>query len=135
MRTNLIFMTTNTDESVLANGLIPLNTVQRKYGCAVQPTLNGISLTRPGYYKVSGTITFTAPTAGDATVQVQKSNTDVPSITASETITTADTEVRTLPIECIVKVFCNEGFVTLNIVNTGIAITVQNVALVVEYLD
>jgi len=135
MRTNLTFMTTTTEQSVLANGIIPLTTIQRNYGCVTAPSNNGILLKRPGYYKVTASITVTAPEAGVVTVKLQKNSTDVAGITASTTITTADTEIRTLNLSGIVRVNCGESFATLNIINTGVAVTTQNVAFDVEYLD
>lgn len=135
MRTNLTFMTTTTDQAILANGIIPLTTIQRKYGCATIPTSDGILLTRPGYYKINASVTFTAPVAGVASIQLQKNGADVIGITASTTVTTATTEVRTLNINGIVKVDCSGSLTTLNIINTGVAITLDNAAFEVEYLD
>ena len=127
-------MTTITDAAVLANGIIPLTTIQRRRGRAIQNGTNSILLNMPGYYKVTGSVTFTAPAAGVVNIQLQKNNVDVSGITAGETITTATTEVRTLNINGIVRVYCNEDIATLTLVNNGVAITVQNVALDVEYL-
>jgi len=132
---SLIFTTTTTDSAVLANGIIPLTTIQRRRGRAIQNGTNSVLLNMPGYYKVTGSVTFTAPAAGVARIKLQKNNADVPGITAGTTITTATTEVRTLNISGIVRVYCNEDIATLTIVNNGVAITVQNVALDVEYLD
>ena len=55
-------------------------------------------------------------------------------MTASTTISTATTEFRTLNISGIVRVTCGEGFGTLTLVNSGIAITTNNVEIDVEYL-
>ena len=131
---SLIFMTTPTNSSVLANGIIPLTTVQRRRGRVIQNGTNSVLLNAPGYYKVNGSITFTAPVAGTITTQLQKNNINISGITASTTITTATTEVRTLNVSGIVRIYCNEDVATLTLVNTGLAITVQNVALDVEYL-
>ena len=131
---SLIFLTTTTEASVLANGVIPLTTIQRRRGKTIQNGTNSILLNLPGYYKVTGTITFTAPVAGNIAVQLQKNNSDVSGITSSTTITTATIEIRTLNISGLVRVYCNEGITTLTLVNAGLAITVQNVALDVEYL-
>ena len=131
---DLIYMTTTTNASVLANGVIPLTTIQRRTGCALQDGTNSIIFRAAGYYKVNGSITFTAPVAGDVTITAQKNNIDIPGITATTTITTADTEIRTLNINGIVKVFCSERGSSLTLVNSDVAITVQNVSLDVEYL-
>lgn len=134
MSKNLIFITTTTEQPVLVNGIIPLTTIQRNYGCSFQTNSNSVILRNAGYYKINASITLTGQTVGDATVQLQKNGVDVVGITSSTTITTATTETRTLNINGIVRVYCNEGFATLNIVNSGVAINVQNVALDIEYI-
>lgn len=84
---------------------------------------------------MNASVTFTAPTAGTISLQLQKNGIDVPGITASTTITTASTEVRTLNISGIVRLNCAEGVATLNILNAGEGITLNNAAFDVEYLD
>ena len=135
MNNSLIFMTNTTNASVLANGVIPLTTIQRRRCRSIQDGTNSIILNSAGYYKVNGSVTFTAPAAGTISVKLQKNNVDVQGITASTTITTANTEVRTLNISGIVRVMCNEGVATLTLVNSGLEVTIQNVSLDIEYLD
>ena len=132
---SLIYLTTTTSSSVLANGVIPLTTIQRRSGCTIESGTNSVLLKKPGYYKVSGTITFTAPAAGLVTIQAQKNNINVPGILTSGTVTTATTEVNTLAINGIVRVFCSEAPATITLVNTGVGITTTNVSLVIEYID
>ena len=131
---NLAFLTTTTVTPVLEGGLIPLTTIQRKYGCAIAPNGNSLYLNRVGYYKINASITFSAPEAGVVTVKLQKNDVDVPGITASSTITTADTEVRTVNLSGIVRVTCCEGISTLTLVNSGVDADIQNVSFDVEYL-
>ena len=132
---SLIYMTSTTESAVLANGVIPLTTIQRRRGKVIQNGTNSVILNAPGYYKVTASVTFTAPVAGDVTVELQKNNVSVPGVSGSETITTATTELRTITLTGIVRVFCSEDITTLTLVNTGVAITAENVAFDVEYLD
>ena len=67
-------------------------------------------------------------------LQAQRNGVDLVGMTSSTTITTATTEVRTLNISGIVRVFCNEDLVTLTLVNSGLAITTSNIEIDVEYL-
>lgn len=134
MNNSLIFMTTTTSSSVLANGVIPLTTIQRRRNRSIQNGTNSVILNTPGYYQINASVTFTAGAAGVATISLQKNNVDVPGVTASTTITTATTELRTLNINGIVRVNCGEGIATLTLVNSDLAVTIQNVALDVEYL-
>ena len=134
MSNSLIMMATTTASSVLANGTIPLTTITRRRGQVLTNNSNSIVMNRPGYYKVNATITFTAPVAGNITIKAQKNNLDISGMTASTTITTATTEIRSLAISGIVRITCGEGFGTLTLVNTGVAITTSNVEIDVEYL-
>ena len=134
MSNSLIMMTTTTSNSILANGIVPLTTITRRRGQVVTSSNNSIFLNRPGYYKVNASVTFTAPVAGTISIKAQKNGVDIVGMTASTTITTATTEVRTLNISGIVRVLCSEGFGNLTLVNSGLAITSSNVELDVEYL-
>ena len=129
-----IFMITTTTNSVLPNGIIPLTSIARKKGCIISQGVNGVILTKPGYYKINATVTFTMPAAGEATVILTKNNVALPGITATTHISTATTENATIALTGIVRVFCNEGQVVLSLLNTGLAITEENVAFDVEYL-
>ena len=134
MNNSLIMMTTTTSNSVLSNGIVPLTTITRRRGQNVNSGTNSVLLNRPGYYKVNASVTFTAPVAGTISIKAQKNGFDLVGMTASTTITTATTEVRTLNISGIVRVFCNEDLITLTLVNSGLAITTSNVEIDVEYL-
>lgn len=127
-----LFAITSTVASVSAGGTIPLDQTARRVSQEIQLSSNSVQATgnecRGSYFKVSGTITFTAPAAGEVTVSLRKNGIAVPSVTTSATVTTATTQVITLPIDGIVRVDRGEtGVFTL--VNDGVAITVSNVAL------
>ncbi len=129
MSNSLIMMTTTTASAVLANGIIPLTTVQRGTGRALRAGSNSIIITQPGYYKIIATDTFTAPAAGTVNLKAQINGVDVPGMTASTTITTANTEVRSLAISGFVKVCCCDLPATLTLVNDGVAINTSNVEI------
>ena len=125
---SLIYMTNTTPANVLAGGTLPM-TVTRRIGCAIQNGTNSVILKKPGYYKVSGTVTLTAATAGDVTLEVRKNNVAVPGITATETVITADTEIHTISLDGIIRVLCYEGDAILTIVNNSdVAIDISNLS-------
>jgi len=130
---SLIFMINNSASSVLENGIIPISVIARRRGRIIQEGSNSIVLNAPGYYKVNLSVTFTAPVAGDVTITLNNNGVPVQGITGSETITTAETEVRTITLSGIVRTFCN-SVSSLTIVNTGVAIETSNVAIDIEYL-
>lgn len=132
---SLIYLASPNPNSVLSGGTLPLNTIVRRRGCSVQKSGDSVILGASGYYHVSVTETFTAPAAGTVTLQGRIDNNAVTGATASTTITTANTEVRSLSYEFVVRVNCCNGPVTLSFVNTGVAINTSNIAVAVEYLD
>lgn len=131
---SLIMMITPTASSVVSGGTIPLSTIARRTGRVVSSSNDSILLNLPGYYKITASITFTAPVAGDVEVVLQKNGVSVPGITASASITTADTEIASLAISGIVRVFPIDSIATLTLVNLGVAIDTSNVEIDVEYL-
>ena len=130
-----IFVGTPTAATVAEGGTLPLTSIlRRQCGCISAIGSDSVILSRAGYYKVSATITFTAPEAGVATLRLLQDGAQVPAIVASTTITTATTEVRSLSIEGIVRVVCCSGSSTLQLLNAGVAVDTSNIALSVEYL-
>ena len=133
---SLINVATTTSTAVLANGTLPLTTIIRRRGTDVNLSGNTVAITDCGsnYYLVSVTATFTAPVAGIVTLNLQQNGANVVGATASTTITTATTEVRSLSFTAIVRTFNSVGFDTLSIANTGVAATFSNIDMVVEKL-
>ena len=124
-----IYMTNPNSTDILANGIIPIN-INKRVGCAFRYGNNSALIGKPGYYKISASVTFTGSAAGDVSLAVQKNSETIPGITAVETITTADTEYRTVTMQGIIRVLCHEGPVVISLVNTSdIDITTYNVSL------
>lgn len=133
---SLISVATTSDTSVVTNGLLPLGTIVRKRGNEINLSGNAIAITDTGsnYYLATVSATFNAPVAGDVTLSLLQNGTAVTGATASTTITTADTEVRSLSFSAIVRTFNCCGIDSLSIVNTGVGATFTNIAMQVEKL-
>lgn len=130
---NLTYAITTTSSSVASDSNIPLTTLARKSKCSnIGLINNALVFTAPGYYRISGTVTFTAE-AGIFTLNVLKNGSAVPGITASLT-TVADT-TYTIPINGIIRVYCGEQPTTILLQNAGVAITITNVSIETEYLQ
>lgn len=98
-------------QTVLADGIINIGSVYRRYckknACGVPAfsrTVNDISLQHSGIYHLTATFVASAPTAGTVTVQLAQNGELVDGAFASETITTATTELRTLVIDYYILV-------------------------------
>lgn len=133
---SLINVATTSSVSVVTNGTLPLATIVRRRGNDVNLSGNSVAITDTGsnYYLVTVTATFTTPTAGDVTLNLQQNGTNVTGATATTTITTADTEVRSLSFSAVVRTFNCCGIDSLSIVNSGVGATFTNIAMQVEKL-
>lgn len=130
-------------QTVLANGTIGIGSVYRRYCKRTAqglPTFadssTGITLNGQGIYKVTATFVGAGTAAGDLTIQMYDNGDAISGATATETITTANTEQRTLVIDYFVKVdsSCVLGNwsvspKTISFRNTGVAATFNNVVV------
>ena len=130
-------------QDLVADGLLNFGSVYRRYcrknECGVPVFTNAatsLDLNHKGIYHVTATITFTAPVAGDVTFQLLENGEVVPGALATETITTATTEIKTTTLDYYILVdnsFIFNKFSTsaksISIQNTGVASTVSNVVL------
>lgn len=135
-----------TTQALTTGATINLGEVYRKFcrknSCGLKAfEFNGssISLQHSGIYHITATMTFTAPVAGVVIFQLTENGVAIPSALASETITTATTEVATTTIDFFVLVDsgCVLGNPTtliknVGITNTGVASTLTNVVFNVE---
>lgn len=137
---NLIDAGTNIPVTVNTNGIIPITTIVRRFNrtkatSEINTNANSVIIDTKNCcqprYNVWATITFTAPAAGDVTFAIYQDGVAIPLATATTTITTADTEVRTLALKTSIKA---KGCATsaITIVNTGaIAVDVTNANILV----
>lgn len=115
--------------SVLANSIIPLGTIVRRYGNALNQSGSAITINECGYYLVTVNATFTAPAAGVVTLTLLNNGNAVPGATSSASITTATTQVESVSFTTIVRVFNNCNPVSLTVNNAGVAATMTNVSV------
>ena len=98
-------------QTVLADGIVNIGSVYRKFckrtKCGMPTfsvTPNGISLQDDGIYHVTATLVGSGSAAGDLSVQLYVNGVPVDGAISTQTITTADTEIRTFVIDTYVKV-------------------------------
>ena len=134
-----------TSQTVEANEIINLGSVYRKFCQRINntPTFsfdgNDVSLQQSGMYHITATLTFSATAAGDVVVSLFENGLAVPGITATETITTATTEFRTVTLDyfALVDSACVLGNIAtvakaISLVNTGIEATFTSVVMNIE---
>lgn len=134
--------TVNTTPATVAVGsTLPLGAVVRRFGntkgcngcCTPVLNLSGtntIVINESGYYDFNVNVTFTATTAGNATITMLLNGVPVPGFIATTNIATATTQAATLTI-CApdIRVFCNGTPATVSFIVSGIAITTSNIAV------
>lgn len=98
-------------QTVLTDGILNIGSAYRKYckknACGVTAfsrTANDISLQHSGIYHITANFVASAPAAGTVTVQLLANGVPVEGAFASETITTAITELRTMAIDYYILV-------------------------------
>ena len=119
-----------TPTAVAVDGVIPLGSLIRRYGCDVALNGNAVNITGAGYYDVDASVTVSPAAAGTVTITLYKDGVAVPGATASGTAAANGTV--DLSILALVRQVCCAAGSALTLVLTGAAATVNNVALRVQ---
>ena len=135
-----------TTQTVATGGLINLGQTYRRYckknQCGVRTfdfNANSISLNHQGIYHVTATFVGSGDEAGVVTIQLLENGNVVDGAISSETITTADTELRTFVIdyfiladaECVLGNYSTLAK-SISFTNTGVDATFTSVIVNVE---
>lgn len=142
-KTNFIGLKNSTTQSIAVGGAINLGAVYRKYVTKCSRGLNtfeaddeNLTLQHSGFYKVTAVVTFTAPTAGDVTLQFAENGVPIAGASATETITTANTEFRTITLDYLFVV--SRGYVecsltnlikNISIISPAVPVTITNIVV------
>lgn len=139
----LYLLARNTTPQVIATGgIVNQGQVARRY-CkkicglkAFEFNETSNTLQAEGIYEIIASITFTGAAAGVATFSLAQNGVVIPGATASETITTADTEVRNVTLlgAVLVDENCVLGVPSITaenitVISTGIGVTVTNISI------
>lgn len=125
-----LYAAMQTPTAVAVDGVIPLGSLIRRYGCDVALNGNAVNITGAGYYDVDASVTVTPAAAGTVTITLYKDGVAVPGATASETAAANGTVDLSIP--ALVRQVCCAAGSALTLVLTGVAATVDNVALRVQ---
>lgn len=125
-----LYAAMQTPTAVAVDGVIPLGSLIRRYGCDVALNGNAVNITGAGYYDVDASVTVSPAAAGTVTITLYKDGVAVPGATASETAAANGTVDLSIP--ALVRQVCCAAGSALTLVLTGAAATVDNVALRVQ---
>ena len=119
-----------TPTAVAIDGVIPLGSIIRRYGCDANLNGNAVNITNAGYYDVDVSITVAPTAAGTVTATLVKDGVAIPGATASADAAAGAPTVLSFP--ALVRQACCASGSALTLVLTGAAATVNNVALRVQ---
>lgn len=125
-----LYAALQTPTAVAVDGVIPLGSLIRRYGCDIGLNGNAVNLSGTGYYDVDASITATLTDAGTVAVTLYKDGLAVPGATASETGAASGTVNLNIP--ALVRQACCASGSALTLALSGAAATVTNVALRVQ---
>lgn len=132
-------------QTVVTDGIVNLGAVYRKFckkNCGVTAFAfngNSISLNHKGIYHLTLNANVSGTAAGDVTLQLAENGVIIPGALATETITTATTEIRNLTIDyyLLVDNTCILGTdstlaKTITVLNPGVGSIINNIVVNVE---
>lgn len=132
-------------QDVLTGGIIDLGNVYRRYCKRINGVRtfefdnSDIVLQQSGMYHITVTAVGSGADAGTLAIQLYDNGVPVPGAFSNETITTPDTELRTLTLDYFVLVDnacvlgCNSTLArAISLVNTGVEATFTSVIVNVE---
>ena len=104
MSKSLIQTANQSAQAVAANSIISLGSVQRRFGCNLRLSGNGIELEGQGYYTVEAAVTVAPTAAGTVTVALYDNGVQIPGAIASATVGAGD--AVTMPVIATLRQGC-----------------------------
>ena len=133
MSKSAIYTTNTTAPTIAVDGIIPVGTTTRRYGCNIRQDGNAITICGQGYYLVNVSATVTPTAAGTVSVTAQKDGVSIVGATGSETVA-AVSNAANISITAIVRNACGCDSSILSFILGGVAAVVDNLAVTVEKL-
>ena len=133
MSKSAIYTTNTTAPTIAVDGIIPVGTTTRRYGCNIRQDGNAITICGQGYYLVNVSATVTPTAAGTVSVTAQKDGVAIVGATGSETVA-AVANAANISITAIVRNACGCDSSILSFILGGVAAVVDNFAVTVYKL-
>lgn len=104
MSRSLIQVTNQSQQTVAEDSIISLGSVQRRFGCNLRLSGNGIEVDGQGYYTIDSTVSVSPTAAGPVTVAVYNNGVQIPGAIAYGTGTAG--APLTLPLVGTIRQGC-----------------------------
>ena len=132
MGKSLIQVANQSNQTVAANSIISLGSTQRRYGCNLRLSGNGIEVNGEGYYTIDADVSVAPTAVGNVTVALYNNGVQIPGAIAYGAVSTANNPT-TLSINATVRQgCCCDSADNLTLVLLEGAGVVQNVSMRVE---
>lgn len=105
MSRSLIQTANQSSQTVAANSIISLGSVQRRFGCNLRLSGNAIEANGEGYYAIDCNVSVAPTAAGGVTVALFNNGVQIPGAIAYGAVSTAGNSV-TLPLETTIRQGC-----------------------------
>ena len=129
MGRSLIQTANQSIQTIAENSIINPGSTQRRFGCNLRLSGNGIEVNGEGYYTVDANVTV-APTAiGEVTVALYNNGVQIPGAIASGSVSTAENPVNLSIITTIRQGCCCDSADNITCVLLAGAGEVQNISL------
>ena len=129
MSRSLIQTANQSPQTVALNGIISLGSTQRRYGCNLRLSGNGIEVTGEGYYTVDVSVSVAPTAAGAVTVALYNNGVQIPGAIAYESVSTAANPANLAINTTIRQGCCCDSADNLTCVLLAGAGTVQNISV------
>ena len=129
MSRSLIQVANQSQQNVAVNSIIPLGSVQRRFGCNLRLSGNGIEVSGEGYYTIDADVSVAPTAAGAVTVALYKNGAQVPGAIAYGSVTTAGNPTSLCINATIRQGCCCDSADNLTLVLLAGAGVVQNVSM------
>lgn len=105
MGKSLIQVVNQSDQTLTANSIINLGTIQRRYGNDLNLSGNAIECSGCGYFEIIGSISVTPTSVGNVTVALYENGVQIPGAIAYGSISTAANPVA-MPLVATIRRGC-----------------------------
>ena len=132
MSKSLIQVANQSTQAVAENSIIGLGSTQRRFGCNLRLSGNGVEVNGAGYYTIDADVSVAPTATGAVTVAVYNNGVQIPGAIAYGSVSTASNPV-TLSINTTIRQGCccdSADNITLVLIEG--AGNVQNVSMRVE---
>lgn len=132
MSRSLIQTANQSSQAVAVNSIINLGSTQRRFGCNLRLSGNGIEVNGEGYYTIDCDVSVSPTAAGNVTVAVYNNGAQIPGAIAYGSVSTAANPTSLSINATIRQGCCCDSADNLTVVLLAGAGTVNNVSVRVE---